>query len=109
MTVARRLWRSPALRFLALGAALFGIESLSRSNPQPSLTASRASASSSAPRGSSATRPPPLTPRAAVLAAAALGRLAAGRWANGARAVTALSGVAGGWWLTERVVALCQG
>ncbi|TAK19234.1 MAG: hypothetical protein EPO40_34730 [Myxococcaceae bacterium] len=46
---------------------------------------------------------------AAVLSAATLGRLAAGRWASGARVVTALSGVAGGWWLTERVVALCQG
>lgn len=44
MTLARRLWRSPALRFLALGAALFGIESLSRSTPKPSLTASRATA-----------------------------------------------------------------
>lgn len=44
MTLARRLWRSPALRFLALGAALFGIESLSRSNPQPTLTVSRATA-----------------------------------------------------------------
>ncbi len=44
MTLARRLWRSPALRFLALGAALFGLESIARSAhpPERSLTVSRA-------------------------------------------------------------------
>ena len=44
MTLARRLWRSPALRFLALGAALYGLESIARSHapPERSLTASRA-------------------------------------------------------------------
>jgi hypothetical protein len=46
---------------------------------------------------------------AAVLAAAAVGRLAAGRAPWGARAVTATAGVAGGWWLTARVVALAAG
>jgi hypothetical protein len=46
---------------------------------------------------------------AAVLAAVALGRLAAGRWTDGPRAVTALAGAAGGWWLTERTVALWHG
>jgi hypothetical protein len=44
VTLARRLWRSPALRFLALGAALFGLESIARSAhpPERSLTVSRA-------------------------------------------------------------------
>lgn len=50
-----------------------------------------------------------LTQLAAVLAAVALGRLAAGRWTGGPRAVTALAGVAGGWWLTERAAALWHG
>lgn len=44
MTLARRLWRSPALRFLALGAALFGLESIARSRlpTERPLTVSRA-------------------------------------------------------------------
>ena len=44
MTVARRLWRSPALRFLALGAALFGLEAIvhARRSPEHFLTAPRA-------------------------------------------------------------------
>lgn len=42
MTVARRLWRSPALRFLALGAALFTIESIvqARRSPEPAIAVS---------------------------------------------------------------------
>jgi hypothetical protein len=44
VTVARRLWRSPALRFLALGAALFGLESLAqaRRSPERAITVPRA-------------------------------------------------------------------
>jgi hypothetical protein len=44
VTLARRLWRSPALRFLALGAALFAIESIARSRlrTERPLTVSRA-------------------------------------------------------------------
>jgi len=42
--VARRLWRSPALRFLALGAALSGLESLAqaRRSPERAITLPRA-------------------------------------------------------------------
>lgn len=55
-----------------------------------------------------------LTQLAAVLAAVAIERVAAARLPAGlgpvtARAVTAIAGVAGGWWLTARVTALVGG
>jgi hypothetical protein len=45
VTLARRLWRSPALRFLALGAALYGLEALARRPAPRALTAPRAAVS----------------------------------------------------------------
>lgn len=46
MTLAPRLWRSPALRFLALGAALFTLESLvqARRAPEGAIAVPRATA-----------------------------------------------------------------
>jgi hypothetical protein len=41
VNVARRLWRSPALRFLALGAALYVIESRSHRPPDRAVVVSR--------------------------------------------------------------------
>ncbi len=42
MIDARRLWRSPALRFLALGAALYALESRSHRTPDRAVVVSRA-------------------------------------------------------------------